>query len=268
MNIDPETFNLPPWWLDAVLIWLALLGVILWFLGVKLVRPVLGLIGLAGGAGLAAAFVEARFPDAIAWPWIIAGAAMFAVTAYLMWRLLVAVMLGGTVALVMLSGVMLWSDMPRPWEGESDEATQRSSDEGAEAEEEATESEADEGSGVEAAVRAYVETEATKIAERWRGWWASLHQTHQWLLMGGALGAGTLALLVGLALPRLSASLITALLGVLLITPGAARWLPMLGEQAAAWLPRDGRQYMLILLIATLIGAFMQWAFFRKSADK
>ena len=107
MNIDPETFNLPPWWLDAVLIWLALLGVILWFLGVKLVRPVLGLIGLAGGAGLAAAFVEARFPDAIAWPWIIAGAAMFAVTAYLMWRLLVAVMLGGTVALVMLSGVML-----------------------------------------------------------------------------------------------------------------------------------------------------------------
>jgi hypothetical protein len=258
LNFEPQTLNLPSWWLEAALIWLALLGAILWFLGVKLVRSVIGLLGLVGGAVLASAFVQARFPDAVVWPWTIAGAAMFGVTGWIMWRLLVAVMLGGTVALLMLAAVMLWSDIPPPpppvWEEitEADETPETES--GAE----------DEASGA----RAFIESAAADVAEAWRGWWNSLEQTHQWLLMGGALGAGTLALLVGLALPRLSSAMITALLGVLLITPGLHRWLPMLGETVAAWMPRDGRQYLLVLIAATLIGAFIQWAFFRKSADK
>ena len=257
------------WWLEAVLVWLALLGVTLWLLGTRLVRPVLGLIGLIGGAALAAAFVESRFPGAVAWPWAIAGAAVGGIFGWGLWRLLMAALLGAAVAGVMLAAVMLWSDIPPPplpegVELTADEAAVAALADVPEDEDEVKEDPA----GTTGAMTRAMLSVAEPLVEAWREWWASLSSGHQWLLTGAALGAGTLALLVGLALPRLASALVTAMLGVVLISPAVARWAPAGGDAVMAWVPSNGRQYVLVLIGATVIGALLQWAFFRKSADK
>jgi sugar phosphate permease len=87
------------------------------------------------------------------------------------------------------------------------------------------------------------------------------------MLLGGGVGAGSLALLVGIALPQLAASVSTALLGVLLMMGGVVRLAGLMPESVAAWLPDTPRGTVVAVLGAAVIGALVQWTILRKRAD-
>ena len=248
--------QMPDWWLTALIIWVGLLGVILWLLGRKLVRPVLGLAGLVAGAALAMGFVRARWPEAPALPWAIAGSIITGIAAWMMWRLAVGVGLAVIIAIIVPWTVLAWTDIPPPpmWEPLAAAAQQMS------------ESLAADDGPIDVAV---VLGEAwTSVTEAWTGWWNGLEGGNQWLLMGAGVGAGTLALLVGLALPGLGAALLTAMLGAAMMSPATGRLLALAPADVAAWAPATPRQYVVILGLVSVIGAVIQWAIFRRSADK
>lgn len=244
----------PWWWLDALLIWLGLLGVVLWLLGRRLVKPSFAVVGLVLGAAFAAAFMRSQWPDMAVAPWAIFGGIIGAVAAWMFWRLLVAGTLGGTVAIVAPWAVLAWTGvmMPDLW------APIPASQERITASVEQT--------GM-IDVPALVGEVQAAIGETWGAWWESLEGSTRWTLLGGAVGAGSLALLIGLALPRLGASLATALLGVVLMLGGLTRLAGFAPETAAAYLPDTPRELVIAVLAGAVIGAVIQWTIFRKATD-
>lgn len=108
------------------------------------------------------------------------------------------------------------------------------------------------------------ERQSTAIA----AWWAELSQPARWLLIAGAVAGAGVGLLLGLIAPYGAASVQTALVGaILLFFPlrGLAEsYLPgMTGV-----LPTTPRATVVTLGLITLLGVLVQWALFRKRADR
>ena len=256
-----------PAWLDLLFVVVALYGLFLWLFGSRLVRPTLAFGGMVAGALIATAGARAWSGDAILLPWIIGGAVVGGVVAWLMFRFAMALALAGLLGLMApltllvlvgagpdareeIDGVVdgLKAQVPLPEVRiNGDGEVQVNQDEDGDSE------------GVAEAWNALV--------ERARTWWTDLSGQRRALVISSA-GAGVIVgLVIGLIVPKLAAAFLASLAGVVLAASAAGHlihsYAPKLGES----LP-GGRIIALALIAAVAGGAVLQWTIFTRSADK
>lgn len=97
-----------------------------------------------------------------------------------------------------------------------------------------------------------------------RAWWEQLGSGGQFTLLFGAGAGGLIGLVIGLALPMFTASLLSSLVGGGMIILAVANVdHPQIDRFA------DSPMAMLGALgLITVVSVFLQWTFFRKKADK
>ncbi len=97
--------------------------------------------------------------------------------------------------------------------------------------------------------------------------WANTPLPRRWILLAGAASGAVLGLFVGAAAPVISASMVTALGGSLLLL--SSGWTMALKLRAPEqFLPGSTLQWLLWWMVAAVIGHFLQWIFRSKPADK
>ena len=262
IQIGERLVQVPWWWLDALLVWLAALGLIFFLLGRRLVRPAFGAAGLIVGAAamfaIAAAWIAPRWPAVPPIAFGMVGGILGGLAGFLLWRLGIGVALALTVAILAPAAFLIATGTPGPPVNQPlTEARQELQ----------TTLGAADGPG-DAAAGAVDLIQRLSLARDnlWtstQSWWAALSNGHRWMLGTLCIGGAVLAALIGLALPYFSATLITALVGAVMMLGLIYRLIGMLGESSAAHVPHTSRALMLGLLVATIIGALFQWTIFR-----
>ena len=97
--------------------------------------------------------------------------------------------------------------------------------------------------------------------------WDSTSGPLRWIVVASAASGGVLGLFLGAAAPAISASIVTALGGSLLLL--ASGWTIALKLHAPEqWLPHTTPQWLLWWMVAAVIGLCLQWIFRAKPADK
>ncbi len=97
--------------------------------------------------------------------------------------------------------------------------------------------------------------------------WADTTGSLRWILLAGAASGAVLGLFLGAAAPAISASIVTALGGsLLLLSSGCAMALKL--RTPEQWLPSTTAQWLLWWMVAAIIGLGLQWIFRTKPADK
>ena len=97
--------------------------------------------------------------------------------------------------------------------------------------------------------------------------WDNTSPPLRWILLAGTASGAVLGLFVGAAAPVLSASIVTALGGSLLLL--GSGWTMALKLRAPEqFLPTSTLQWLLWWMVAAVIGLFLQWIFRAKPADK
>jgi len=105
-----------------------------------------------------------------------------------------------------------------------------------------------------------------EIADNCGTWWSEdLSKSQRLNLLGTSIGGGVLALLLGLGLPGVMASLVTALIGAGLIYTALVALLPQALSGLMA--PDQPRRIIIGLLAATLLGLLLQTVFLRQKAE-
>ncbi len=97
--------------------------------------------------------------------------------------------------------------------------------------------------------------------------WESTSGPLRWIVVASAASGGVLGLFLGAAAPAISASIVTALGGSLLLL--ASGWTIALKLHAPEqWVPNTTPQWLAWWLAAAVIGLCLQWIFRSKPADK
>jgi hypothetical protein len=97
--------------------------------------------------------------------------------------------------------------------------------------------------------------------------WESTSGPLRWIVVASAASGGVLGLFLGAAAPAISASVVTALGGSLLLL--SSGWTIALRLHAPEqWLPHTTPQWLLWWMVAAVIGLCLQWIFRSKPADK
>ncbi len=97
--------------------------------------------------------------------------------------------------------------------------------------------------------------------------WESTSGPLRWVVVASAASGGVLGLFLGAAAPAISASIVTALGGSLLLL--SSGWTIALRLHAPEqWLPHTTPQWLLWWMVAAVIGLCLQWIFRSKPADK
>lgn len=272
IRIGQGVLEVPWWWLDALLVWLAAVGLVLWLLGRRLIRPALGAVGLIIGAAamfaLATAWIAQHWPNAPPAAFATIGGLIGGLAGFLLWRLGVGAIFALAVAIIAPIACLIATGTPGPTieqplvELREDlrAALNRSGDPVSETPDAAPAAPQDALGPLTKARDA--------VRQAVNEWWAALPNGQRWLLGTVCIGGGLLALLIGLALPYFSAALVTALLGSLMLAAPIYRLADLIGERAETALPQTPRPFLYALLIATLVGALLQWTVFRPRRKK
>ena len=106
------------------------------------------------------------------------------------------------------------------------------------------------------------------LTESWRAWWSRLSGVVRGLVITGA-GIGAVGgFILGMVLPNLAAALIASLMGVLLLVSACGKLIPAFLPDLAERIPSGPRGSLVLIVVATAIGAAFQWTIRRRSADK
>lgn len=266
INFGHHVLSVPWWWYDALLGWLGVMGLILYFLGHRLVRPSFALMGLLGGAGMSLLAVNGwvvhQWPTASPGPFVAVGALVGAVAAYLLWRLEVGVVMAVVAGLIAPVGYMLVMQIPPPALGEplsqgwEELRTVLATGN----------TQAADPSQIPVVLEPIHRT-CMSMVEVFQLWWGALGANPQWMI--GALGVGgaTAAMFIGFALPRFCSMFCTSLFGVLLLSGGVYR-LGGLWAWLGSTLPTEPKNIGLAVLVATLVGVAIQSALTCKRRGK
>jgi len=260
IRVGEGILAVPWWWFDALLVWLAAIGLVLYLLGRRLVRPAFGAVGLIVGAAamfaVATAWIAQHWPQAPPAAFATIGGILGGLAGFLLWRLGIGLILAVAIAIIAPVACLLATRTPGPEIGaplvELREELQTT----------ARPNNASDAPAPRDAL-ASLDKARQAIWQTSRDWWAALPNGHRWLLGTLCIGGALLALLIGLALPGFSAALVTALLGSLMLAGPVYRLAAVIGERAQALLPQNPRVFLYALLIATLVGAILQWTVLR-----
>lgn len=293
-------------WLPTVgLLALAGVGLLLWCVGRKLVRPACAVCGLVLG-GLGGWALGQALADQGAWviPLVVGGGVAGGLLAVLLFRLWMALSGAALLALAIPAAVLIWQGTPPP--SADDSAPQRESTRQAAESDKSDEADAADDAEAPAVpfrdlVEAFAKPDAEKkdgakegdaadeapsvgqaletasqAARSWSqkqleqlgAWWEQMSPgLRSTLYVAGAVG-GLTGLLLGLIAPRLTASLQTALVGAILILFSAHRLIAMHAPDQAGYLPQSPRGLLVWVGLITLLGLLFQWTLLRRRTDK
>ncbi len=318
--VDNRHLTVPWWWYDALLFFLASMGLMAWLFGRKLVRPAITVFGMAVGATTAWSIVRINWPDTSSTVYVIAAAILSAVVFFMLWRIGIALVMAVATAVVAPWILMIVQGQTPPAilphveeairdvneqyldarikpkkeeegeqkEGDRDEnkngenrtkmkedmvqiknmvgamdegiskslgalnsfiwgdGESKHDDQGGDGDGHRTEAEEDQGSAVGG---------------------AGLSSGEKWIMGSVCIGGAAVAFVIALLLPNLAASLVTSLLGVLMMSMGVNK----LGDKVELLgdiLPTTPRGGMYAILGLTIIGTLLQWTFCKGSTDK
>lgn len=262
------------------------LGLVMWASGKRALRTVFAAAGLLVGCVLGLALTDVERVAEIgmpAWSIVLIGGVVLGIVALAAYRLVLAASIGLLLAGLIPLGVLTAEDMgaitfeegkisvqqplatsePDIWDewlNSADNATPPAADV------EPTPASAsvadDMQSWNERVTRFYA-----LITDLPRSVWESSSEPMRWIVVASAAAGGVLGLFLGAAAPAISASIVTALGGSLLLLSSA--WTIALKLQAPEqWLPTTTPQWLLWWMVAAVIGLGLQWIFRSKPADK
>ncbi len=267
------------------------LGLVLWLLGRRLVRPAVVLCGLVTGATVGA-MVTASFwsDDALMVGLVTGGAALAgALLAAVLFRFWMA--LSGAVVLALLAplAVLVWQGTTMPSVQGLDEAMRANT--AAAVKQGAAELGA--GAGLDTGpaslgatglidektrqeladkarqgMRDAADSLWTRNEQAVKDWWAQTDEATRKLLYTGAVMGAVAGLLLGLGLPYTMASLQTAAVGtVLMLLPGR-ELLDRYRPDWSGYLPSTPEQLGLAISLITVVGVAVQWTLLRRRTEK
>ena len=280
--------ELRPELLTVALALITVLGLVLCLLGRRLLRSLCTLTGIAGGGGAAYALARGGAGDQMLFAWIILGAMAGLVIGWFLFRIWMGVTLalilavaGSALALLLQDNLpplvpdsarQLWQELRAP------AAADQPSDDG--------EGTAEDRATGEAALRAVAEAElglkelvqtlaaaprerlkpvVDDEAKALRTWWRTTSAGNRSIALAAASIGGLGGLIFGLMAPHVTATLVSSLLGaVLVVTSIGLSPLP----QLAPVVPRSGMARLGAVSLITVGGVLVQWTIFRKKTDK
>lgn len=273
--------TMPWWWLYALAGWLAVMGLILFFLGQRLVKPTFAILGLVLGATLTLSLLKTQWPESPAMPWVIGAALVFGVLFLVLWRIWMAAVFADFVAvlapvvLLVVSGInapavhtplgIMLTDIAEA-AGMSVEASDDTESEHPPSERDADEGEAPSVDPAEIGPIVVTGIEDTRTVVY--DWWNALESSTRWGLVAISVGGSIVAFVLALALPMFGASMVTSFLGTLLMLPGVVMLTRLVASDTALAMTSSPRGIVIGIAIATIIGAFIQWMLLRPPADK
>ena len=244
-------------------------GLLLYVMGRRLARPcgvICGmLLGLTGAIGLAKAVVT-DLPLPV---YLVAGALIGGLGAYLLFRVWIGVTLGVILATV---GPVISVTLAESQYGEqvsikviaqeSAAATATAAGEGVAAVRQA----AKDGGG--RAMGDVFDDLMDRLGAIMHDWWSQVGQAHAIALMivGGA--GALVGVLLGLAFPYHAAALISSLLGTVLTVAGVGGLLTLVNRPLPSWIPAQPAAIATMIGLITVVGTLFQWIIFRRRADK
>lgn len=291
LRFGETLITMPWWWLYALTGWLAIMGLILFFLGQRLVKPTFAILGLVLGAVLTLSLVKTQWPDAPAMPIAIGAALVFGVLFLVLWRIWMAAVFSDFVAVLAPVLMLVASGISAPAvhtpigimlaevadaSGVSVEANDTPSESDTESEDPPSERDTDDSdadaptaSGGNPAelgpiLLKGVEDTRTIVTD----WWGELESSTRWGLVAISVGGSIVAFVLALALPMFGASMVTSFLGTLLMLPGFVVLTRLVASDTALAMTSSPRGLVIGVAIATIIGAAIQWMLLRPPADK
>jgi hypothetical protein len=258
-----------------------LLGLVMWSAGRRTLRTVFAAGGLMVGCmmGLAASDVQRVVDIGMpTWSVVLIGAVVIGVIALAAYRLVLAASTGVLLAALIPLGVLttvqiengtisiqapLATGEPDLWDQWLDSVEDATPPLAAVEPTPASASAIDDLPQWSERVRRF----ARLFSELPRQMWESTSGPLRWIVVASAASGGVLGLFLGAAAPAISASVVTALGGsLLLLTSG---WTIALKLHAPEqWLPHTTPQWLLWWMVAAVIGLCLQWIFRSKPADK
>lgn len=266
---DAQTIEVPWWWFDALMVWVGILGGVLWLFGRPLVKPMFAVVASLAVAGAVALAVRYFWPEMPLLYWVIGGAVAGAAIGWLLARLAVAVLFAAALGILAPALVLVLQGQPLPAFGEP---IATAVTELREAAAEAVELQTNDENGEEerhidpeklpSLAEAYAEVR-TELGEIWRAWWGDLRGATRWAVLSAAGAAVVLGGALALVVPNLAGALMTSLLGVLLMAWPVSRVLGWLPARLVEALPREGWPLAVLVTLLVILGALIQWALFR-----
>lgn len=234
----------------AALFVVAIVGLVIWALGGKLLRPACTLAGGAAGAALGAMLARSMGAGDSATLWIIAGGIAGAIAAYMLFRVWAG--LGLAIVLTVLAplSVLVWVGSPAPQAG--------------------------------AVLREQTQDVDVSRTEGWREhagqvwkaekreatrWWKALGEPTRLTVVGGAVAGAVAGMLVGFMRPKLAAKLQTAIVGSAVLIGAGFVFVRFYAPQHAVRIPDAPKAFLLVLGLITATGLVVQWAISRPKAD-
>lgn len=281
---ETQTIEIPWWWLNAVMVWAGVVGLVLWLFGRQLVKPMFALVTAGLVALLVSLGVRYFSTEMPLTYWLIGGALVGALAGWLLARLAVAIVFAVVLGIVAPWAVVAAQGVELPAFAEPVAAAIADlREQTAEAIETAEEAEPDdaaqegEAEGEEAPTRidpeqlpslgeAYADLRE-ELSTVWSEWWEERSGSTRWAVVSAAGAALVLGGALALVLPNLAGALMTALLGVLLMLWPACWLVGSLPEGATGWIPRGGWALALVITLGVLLGALIQWTIFRPRGE-
>lgn len=264
LRFGDTLIQMPWWWLDGLLLWLGLMGLIVFLFGRRLVRPLFAVMGLTLGALLGLALVKTYWADTSPTLFVAGGALIGAVAAFALYRVGMGLVLALLVGLAAPAGMLIFQGKPGPAIEEPivqlvsdirEAVSQVTSDDQKSADLSKLPSMVD-----------IADKSLTQIKEATTTWWNEQDTSYRVLLMTLAGGLGVLGFLIGLVFPGIGGALATAFVGSMMMIGGIGR---LVGTHLNMdIMPDTARNLIMMIVVMTLIGALIQWMILRPGTDK
>lgn len=266
---DQTMLQVPWWWFDALLGWMFVIGLGMWCLGRQIIRFSFATIGLIQGAICGAAAASAFGQQMPMAGVAAAGALIGAAMGWMFYRPGMAVVMAITLSITAPTVALLWTNTPAPEIRQPVMTGIHDTFENAKA----PPIHLDE-KGVPTITRGDLDSMGQplkkmgeQVADNLRSWWADLQAGARWLTIMLAVGGMAVGLTFGMIFPSTAATLVSSLLGVLMMSGGVRR-VGQASAQVGSLLPDTTQMLLIWLGAAVVIGTFLQCTLFRRSADK
>ena len=262
LRLGEGVLQVPSWLFDALLIWLAAMGVVIFLFGRRLVRPALAAVGLLGGAAgvitLLHPVIQKQWPEASPLPFVFMGGLIGSLAAFLLWRLGVGAIMAVTVGLVAPTAFIILFGLQGPDIGPP------ISQAGGQLKSVLAESSSKTNPRELPQVLEPLSAGRDGVVKACQTWWQNQTVSTRWML-GTLMGGGAMiALFIGFALPRFSSTVVTAFFGTLFMIGLLYRLAQLMGDRMPTHLPDNPRSILYLIGGTTLAGILLQCVFFRE----